>query len=126
MCLSVGNPREVSFPGDFLIIRKNDPVILAGLLRGFRELRGHKILVGHALVQFSCFLQNILQKLKAVFFKDRVILSGILVLVTANNDSDFVHRGLLELGSNGFGYFLGGVGVDVVHAFLDGIRELLD
>ena len=47
----------------------------------------------------------------------------ILVLVTANNDSDFVHRGLLELRGDGFGYFLGGVGVDVVHAFLDGIER---
>jgi len=42
---------------------------------------------------------------------------------TASDDGQLIQWRFLELGLAGLGDLLGGVGVDVIHAFLDGLNE---
>ena len=71
------------------------------------EFRCYQILIRNPLRQLSGFLQNVFQKLKAFFLEYGVILPGILVLITAYDDSEFIHRCFFKLGLYGFGYFFG-------------------
>lgn len=93
------------------------------LLRRLRKLRRHQILIRHPLGQFAGFLQNVLEQLEAVFLKHGVVLPGVLGFVTVHDDGQLIQGRLLELGLDGLGDLLGGVGVDVIHAFLDGIER---
>lgn len=93
------------------------------LLRCLRKLRRHQIFIGYPLGQLSGFLQDVLQQLEAVFLKHGVVLPGVLGFVTVHDDREFIQGRFLELGLDGLGDLLGGVGVDVIHAFLDGIER---
>lgn len=93
------------------------------LLRRLRKLRRHQILIRHPLGQLAGFLQNVLEQLEAVFLKHGVVLPGVLGFVTVHDDREFIQGRFLELGLDGLGDLLGGVGVDVIHAFLDGIER---
>ena len=75
--------------------------------RLFRKLCGHKVFIGNTCRQFACLFQNVFQKLKAFFFKYGVILPCILVLLTAYDNREFIHRCFFKLGLYGFGYFFG-------------------
>ena len=93
------------------------------LLRCLRKLRRHQIFIGYPLGQLSGFLQDVLQQLEAFFLKDGVVLPGILGFVAVHDDGQLIQGRLLELGLDGLCDLLGRVGVDVIHAFLDGIER---
>lgn len=93
------------------------------LLRCLRKLRRHQIFIGYPLGQLSGFLQDVLQQLEAFFLKDGVVLPGILGFVAVHDDGQLIQGRLLELGLDGLCDLLGGVGVDVIHAFLDGVER---
>lgn len=91
--------------------------------RVFRKLGGHQVLIGYPLGQLARFLQNVLEQVEAVFLKDGVVLPGVLGFVSVHDHRDFVQGSFLELGLDGLGDLLGGVGVYVIHTFLDGIER---
>lgn len=91
--------------------------------RFFRKFSGHQLLIGDAGFQFTGFIQNILQEIKAAFFKDGIILPGILILVTLYNGSN---GGLVCLGKlrlDGLCDLLCAVAVYILKAALDGTER---
>lgn len=96
------------------------------LCRLLGKLRRYQVLIWHPFRQFSGFLQDVLQQLKAVFLKDQVLFPGVLGFVAVHDHGDIFQRRFGELGLDGLGDLLGGVGVDVVHTLLDGVGEFLD
>ena len=79
-----------------------------------------------ACVKLAGFLEDILKKFKALFFKDGISFPGILFFVTFHNDLDLFGVCLLKLRFDRLGDLLGGVGVHIVEAFLNRICEFLD
>ena len=91
----------------------------------FRKPRIHKILKRNPCVKLPGFLEDILKKFKALFFKDGISFPGILLFVTFHNALDLFGVCLLKLRFDRLGDLCGGVGIDVVEAFLDRIGEAL-
>ena len=91
----------------------------------FRKPRIHKILIRNPCVKLPGFLEDILKKFKALFFKDGISFPGILLFVTFHNDLDLFGVCLLKLRFDRLGDLCGGVGIHVVEAFLDRSGEAL-
>ena len=68
---------------------------------------------------------DILEKIKAFLFKDRIGLPGILGLIPLHNGCQGGLVCFFKLGFYGFCDFCGCVGIDVLQSLLDGICEFL-
>ena len=66
------------------------------------------------------------EQLEALLFKGEVILPSVLVIISCHDSRDSVQVRLLELGSDDGSDLFRGVGLYVVHTFLERIREALD
>ena len=90
----------------------------------FRKPRIHKILIRNPCVKLPGFLEDILKKFKALFFKDGISFPGILLFVTFHNDLDLFGVCLLKLRFDRLGDLCGGVGIHVVEAFWIAVVKL--
>ena len=93
--------------------------------RLFREFRSDKILVGNPAFQLACLFQDVLQKIEAFLFKNRIALPGVLILVPLYDCGDGIDLCLFKLRLDGFGNFFRRMGIDVIQSLLDRIGEFL-
>ena len=90
-----------------------------------RETEGTQDVYKRQGRKLSGFFQDILEKIKAFLFKDRIGLPGILGLIPLHNGCQGGLVCFFKLGFYGFCDFCGCVGIDVLQSLLDGICEFL-
>lgn len=83
----------------------------------------YQILIRYFLREFPGFFQNILKQVEAALFKDGIAFPGILGFIAVHDYGDVFNRSFFELRLDGFCDFFGGMRIDIVEAFLDGVEQ---